>query len=115
MNFIIKLLITALVAYLLPHLLSGVHVAGFKAALLFSLLLAFFNVIVKPILIFFTLPVTIVTLGFFLLVINALMVMFADKFIDAVKVDGFWWAFLFSIILSVLTSFLHGLVEKKKE
>ena len=115
MNFIIKLLITAAVAYLLPHLLSGVHVSGFKAALLFSLLLAFLNVIVKPVLVFFSLPVTIVTLGLFLLVINALMIMFADRFIDGVRVDGFWWALLFSILLSVITSFLHGLVEKKKE
>ncbi|MFZ1530219.1 MAG: phage holin family protein [Ferruginibacter sp.] len=115
MNFIIKLLITAAVAYLLPHLLSGVHVDGFKAAIIFALILGFLNAIVKPILVFLTLPATIITLGLFLLVINALMVIFADKFIDGVRVDGFWWALLFSILLSVITSFLHGLVEKKKE
>ena len=114
-NFILKLLITAGVAYLLPHLLSGVHVSGFKAAIIFALVLGFLNAIVKPILVFLTLPATIITLGLFLLVINALMVMFADKFIDGVKVDGFWWALLFSILLSVITSFLYGLVEKKNE
>ena len=115
MNFLIKLLITAGVSYLLPHLLSGIQVSSFKAAILFALLLCILNLLIKPLLIILTLPVTIVTLGLFLLVINAAMVMLSAKFISGFHVDGFWWALLFSICLSLITSFLHSAIDNPRK
>lgn len=104
MNLIIRLLITAIVAYLLTKILPGVHFEGFSSAIIFAIVLGVLNIFVKPILSLFGLPLTIITLGFFALVINALIVMIADYFMDSMVVDGFWWAFIFSILLSLVTS-----------
>jgi putative membrane protein len=114
MNFIIRLLVTAAVAYGLAHILSGVHIPDFKDAVIFALVLAVLNAIVKPILILLTLPITILTLGLFLFVINALIILLADKAMDGVKVDGFLWALIFSLILSVISSVLQGMLTEKK-
>ncbi|MBK8710724.1 MAG: phage holin family protein [Niastella sp.] len=113
MNFIIRLLITAAVAYGLSAtgILSGIHIPGYKQALALALVLALLNVAIKPVLIILTLPITIVTLGLFLLVINAIIILLADKFLSGIKVDGFWWALIFSILLSAVSSFLYSLVK----
>src|SRR5215203_3617493 len=78
MNFLIRLLVTAVAAYILSKLLTGVHIANFTTAIIFALVLAVLNAIVKPLLIILTLPITIVTLGIFLFVINALIILLAD-------------------------------------
>lgn len=78
------------------------------------MVLAILNAIVKPILTILTLPITIVTLGLFLLVINALMILLADRFMDSLTVDGFWWALIYSILLSIVSGFVGGLVKDKK-
>lgn len=114
MNFIIRLLITAAVAYGLSSILSGVHIPDFKDALIFALVLALLNVFIKPILVILTLPISIVTLGLFLFVINAVIILLAAKFIDGIKIDGFWWALIFSLILSLISSFAYSLFEKKE-
>ena len=90
MNFILRLLITAAIAYVLSKILTGVHIDDYITAIIFALVLAVLNAIVKPILIILTLPITIITLGLFLFVINALIIIIADKFIDGIKVDGFF-------------------------
>lgn len=113
MNFIIRLLITAAVAYGLSMILSGVHIPDFKDALIFAIVLGLLNVFIKPLLIILTLPVSIVTLGLFLFVINALIILLADKLMDGLSVDGFWWALIFSLILSVVSSFAQSLLDKK--
>lgn len=113
MNFLIRILITALVAFGLSYLLDGVHIDAFTTALILALVLALLNVLVKPILIILTLPITILTLGLFLLVINALIIMLGARFIDGFKVDGFWWAMLFSILLSVVSSILYSAGKKE--
>lgn len=77
-----------------------------------AIVLALLNFTVKPILILFTLPVTILTLGFFLLVINAIIILLADTFVSGFNVNGFWVAMLFSIILAVTQSLLFGLIER---
>lgn len=115
MNFLIRLLLTAAAAYGLTHVLSGVHISDFTAAVIFALVLAALNALVKPVLIFLTIPITIVTLGLFLLVINALIILLADKLLDGLKVDGFWWAFIFSILLSVVSGFLNSFVGDKEQ
>jgi putative membrane protein len=104
MNLIIRLLITAIVAYLLTSVLPGVHFEGFSTAIIFAIVLGVLNIIVKPILSLFGLPLTIITLGLFALVINAVIILIADYFIDSMVVDGFWWALIFSVLLSFVTS-----------
>lgn len=109
MNLIIRLVITAIVAYLLTKILPGVHFEGFSTAIIFAIVLGVLNVIVKPILSLFGLPLTIITLGFFALVINALIILIADYFIDSMEINGFWWAFIFSILLSIITSLANSI------
>lgn len=114
MNFIIRLLVTAAVAYGLAHFLSGVHIPDFKDAVIFALVLAVLNAIIKPILVILTLPITIITLGLFLFAINAIIILLVDKAMDGVKIDGFMWALIFSLILSLISSLLQGLLTEKK-
>ena len=107
MNLIIRLLVTAAVAFGLSKILTGVHIPEFSTALIFAIVLGVLNLVVKPILKILGLPLTILTLGLFSLVINALVILIADYFIDSMNVDGFWWAFIFSIALSVISSLLN--------
>lgn len=108
MNFIIRLLISGIVAFGLSYLLPGVHIDSFSTALIVAIVLALLNTLLKPLLVLLTFPITIITLGLFLLVINALIIMLGSKLVEGFKVDGFWWAMLFSILLSVTTSILHS-------
>jgi len=111
MNFLVRILLIAAVSFGLAQLLGGIHVADFWTALVFAFVLALLNMFIKPLLILFTLPVTFVTLGLFLFVINALVVLLASKFVDGFSIDNFWWALLFSIILSIITS----AIDKKEK
>ena len=113
MNFLIRILVTALVAYGLTYILSGIHIDQFTTAILLAVVLAVLNAIIKPILIILTLPITIVTLGLFLFVINALIILLGSKLVDGFKVDGFWWALLFSILLSAVSSILYSAGKKE--
>lgn len=115
MNTIIKLLITALSAYGLTYVLSGVHVNDITSAIIFALVFGLINLIIKPIVKLFSLPLTLLTLGLFSLVINALMVLLADHFVDGINVDGFWWALIFSIALSIVTSIFEGIFIGKED
>ena len=114
MNFLIRLFITAVVAYFLAYFLPGIHFTGFGGAVIFSIVFGILNVIVKPILKVLGFPLTIITLGLFSLVINALVVLMADYFIDSMNIDGFLWAFIFSIALSFLTSLINGIFTSKE-
>ncbi len=113
MNLIIRLLVTAIVAYLLTLILPGVHFTGFGGAIIFAIVLGILNLIVKPVLHILGLPLTIITLGLFALVINAIIILIADYFIDSMNVDGFLWAFVFSILLSIVTSLANSFVSDK--
>jgi putative membrane protein len=90
-----------------------VHIPDFKDALILALVLALLNTFIKPILVILTFPITIVTLGLFLFVINAIIILLADKFLDGIRVDSFLWALLFSLLLSVVSSFAQSLFDKK--
>lgn len=107
MNIILRIIITAVVAFALSYVLSGVRLDSFVTALILAVVLGLLNLIVKPVLVILTLPITIFTFGLFLFVINALIILLAAKFVNGFRVDGFWWAMLFSLLLSVLTSFLY--------
>lgn len=115
MKTIIKLLITAISAYGLTYILSGVHVNDVKSALIFAVVFGLINLIIKPIVKLFSLPITLITLGLFSLIINALMVLLADYFVDGINIDGFWWALIFSVALSIVTSILEGIFIGKED
>lgn len=115
MKFIIKLLLNALAVVVLSKVLSGVSVDSYTTAIIVAVVLSVLNLLVKPFLILLTLPITIVTLGLFLLVVNALIILLADNLIDGFSVDGIWTAILFSILLSILQSILHSLLKKDKK
>lgn len=116
MKFIIQLVIVTLAVLISSYILPGVGIEGnnFLTALVVAAVLSFLNAVVKPIMIILTIPVTIFTFGFFLLVINALMILIAAKIVDGFHVEGFWYALLFSFILSIVTSILEG-VKKRDE
>ncbi len=111
MNFIIRLLITAISAFLLSKILTGVHFNTFGSTIIFAIVLGILNVFVKPILSILSLPITIITLGLFSFVINALMILLTDYFMNSMQVDGFLWALLFSILLSLVTSAFSTIFE----
>lgn len=113
MGLIIRLLVTAIVAFFLTKILSGVHFDSFGSALVFALVLGVLNLIVTPILKILGLPLTILTLGLFSLVINALVVLLAANFVSGMSIDGFGWAFIFSIALSLITSLVSSVVTPK--
>lgn len=115
MNWIIRLLLNGLAVVLSAYLLPGVEVDSYGTALLVALILAVVNVIVKPVLIILTIPITILTLGLFLLVINAALILFVENLVTGFTVDGFWWALLFSLILSIFNSLFNDLAGKRRE
>ncbi|TYP92187.1 putative membrane protein [Fodinibius salinus] len=99
---ILSLLINTVGIFLIGSLLKGVHLNSFFTALATVILLAIVNTFVKPIISFLALPLTIITFGLFILVINAFMLMIVDGLLDGLKIDHWGWALLFSLILSVL-------------
>jgi putative membrane protein len=113
MRLIFQLLLTAVVVLVLAEVLPGVGVDTFTTSIIVAVVLALLNVLVKPILVFLTLPATIVTFGLFLLVINAVIILLVDWLIPGFAVDGFWWALLFSLLLTIAQSILFRLTEKK--
>jgi len=115
MRFLIRIVVIAAVAYGLAHVLTGVHIDTFWTAVVFAAVLAILNIFVRPLLILFTLPVTILTLGLFLFVINAIVVLLASKFVHGITIAGFGWALLFSFILSLVGSVLDKELERDKK
>lgn len=113
MRMILKLLLTALAVVILAYILPGVAVASYWSAVWVAIALGLIRVIIKPIMVILTLPITIVTLGLFLLVINAAVVLLADYFVSGFDVSGFWYALLFSLLLSVLESVFFKMLEKE--
>jgi putative membrane protein len=111
MNFLVRLLISTLAVILSAYILPGVAVDSFMTAIIVAVILSLLNVIVKPILVILTIPFTIFTLGLFLLVINAIIILMTDWIIDGFVVNGFWYALLFSIVLSIINSLLGGSKE----
>ncbi|MEI7661304.1 MAG: phage holin family protein [Bacteroidota bacterium] len=110
MPFLPKLFITSVAILLAGYLLPGIHVSTFWTALLVALVLSFLNLFLKPLMVILTIPFTILSFGLFLLVINALIIMIAGAWVKGFVVDGFWWALIFSILLSIISSLLEKLV-----
>tara|TARA_R110002124_G_scaffold287364_1_gene474044 strand:- start:79793 stop:80137 length:345 start_codon:yes stop_codon:yes gene_type:complete len=114
MKLILKLLLTAIAVVILAKILPGVAVDGYGSAILVAVVLGILRLIVKPVLIILTLPVTIITLGLFLLFINAFIILLADYFIGGFAVQNVWWALLFSLLLSFFQSILFSVFDKKE-
>lgn len=109
-KWISKTLLSAAAVFFVSWLLPGVTMQeSYSYAILVALALSVLNTFVKPILVVLTLPATILSLGLFMLVINAGIILLADWWLDGFTVDSFWWALLFSAMLSVINSFLNKL------
>jgi len=113
MGFLLKLLVTSLAVFFSAYILPGVYLAGFPTAILVALLLGFLNAFLKPILVILTIPITLITFGLFLLVINAVIIKLADYALEGFSVNSFLTAVLFSIIVSVVTWLLEAIANPK--
>jgi putative membrane protein len=109
MNILVRLIISTLSVFGGAYLLPGVHIKNFTTAIAVAVVLALLNAFVKPILIMLTIPVTIITLGLFLLVINAAMILLCSKLVNGFSVDGWLYAMLYSMLISVISGTLSSL------
>ncbi|MEZ4968782.1 MAG: phage holin family protein [Flavobacteriaceae bacterium] len=114
MNLILRVLLSAIAVVILAKILPGVGVDSYTTAIIVAIVLSLLNFIVKPILVILTLPVTILTLGLFLLIINAIIILLTDYFIDGFQVNNIWWALLFSLLLSLLQSIFYSFLNDNK-
>ena len=112
MSILVKWLLSSVAVLLAAYLLPGVSVTSFGTALIVAAILALLNAILRPILVVLTIPITILTLGLFLLVINALIILLTDSLISGFEVSNFWWALLFSFLLSILGALFDDVAER---
>lgn len=113
MKTLIHFVVSALAILITSYILPGVHVDGIFAAFVLAVVLGAINLVLRPVLVMLTLPITIITLGLFVLVINALLVLLASYIVPGFIVDGFLWAFLFGIVLAAVNSVL-GMMESEE-
>jgi putative membrane protein len=110
-QIIARWIINALSLYIVAQILPGIHLSDFGSALIAVLIIGLVNALIKPVLFLLTLPVTVITLGLFSFVLNALMLMLASSITPGFKIDGFGTALLGSILLSIVTTILQSLVK----
>jgi putative membrane protein len=115
MKLLTKIALSALITFILSKILTGVRIDSIFTAIIFAIALSILDAFVKPIIVFLTLPATLITLGLFLFVINAIVVLLADRFVDGIKIDGFWWAMIFSITLSVFDTAIQKTLDSSKK
>ena len=113
-RFFLKTMVTAVAVLVASYMLSGVSVDSTVTAILVAIVLGLLNAFIKPILIVLTIPITIFTLGLFLLVINILIVKWASDIVPGFKVNGWFWALLFSLIVSFVSSIIERLINAQK-
>ncbi|MEI7447208.1 MAG: phage holin family protein [Burkholderiales bacterium] len=110
MRLLLGWAINAGVLLLLPYLIPAVHVASFWTALWVALVLGLLNLVVRPVLVLLTLPITVLTLGLFLFLINGLMFWLVSRMLSGFEVTGFWWAVLAALVYSVVSSAVSSLL-----
>jgi len=113
MKIILRLVLTAFAVFLISNFLNGVIVTDLNAALYVAIVLGLLRIVIRPILIFLTFPITIITLGLFLFVINTIIILLTDFFVDGFQVDGFWTALVFSLLLSGAQSILYSFLKEE--
>lgn len=106
-KWILKILVCAVNVFILAYILPGIEIKDMFTALVVAVILSFLDAIIKPLLVLLTLPATILTLGLFLFVINACIILIDAHFVGGFKVESFWHALLFSVLLSFFNSFVH--------
>jgi putative membrane protein len=114
MKLIIRLLVSAAVTFILAQILPGVHVNSYGTAIWFAIVLGLLNVFLKPFLILLTLPLTLITFGLFLFVINTITVLLASDWVNGFKIDSFGWGLLFSLLLTIITSLLFSEEDRQQ-
>ncbi len=110
MTLLLVWLLNAVALLVVAYLLPGITVASFGSALIAALVLGLLNSLVKPVLVLLTLPITIVTLGLFLIVLNALLFWFTGSVLKGFHVNGFWWAVIGALLYSLISGLLSGIV-----
>ncbi|NYT60467.1 phage holin family protein [Alcaligenaceae bacterium] len=110
MELLLVWILNAVALLIVAYILPGITVASFGSALIAALVLGLLNTLVKPVLILLTLPITIITLGLFLLVLNALVFWFAGSVLKGFQVNGFWWAVLGAVVYSIVSGLLSRLL-----
>ncbi|WBX76080.1 phage holin family protein [Tenacibaculum ovolyticum] len=115
MKLFLKILLTALAVIILANILPGITINSYTTAVIVAITISLLNMFVRPLLVFFTLPATIITLGLFLFVINAVIILLAGNLVTGFVVNGFFTAFLFSVLLSIFRSFLFSLLKEDKK
>jgi len=113
MQFLVKIVLSSFSVMVASWLLQGVVIRDYLSALLVAFVLALLNMVLKPILVILTIPVTIFTFGLFLLVINGLIALIAGNLVDGFYIAGFWWAVGFSIIVSAI-NYLININDKQR-
>jgi putative membrane protein len=108
--FLLHWAITAFALWVASHVFKGIQFSSTSSLVVSALLLGLANAIVRPLLVFLTLPLTVLTFGLFLLVINALMLLLVARLVEGFKVAGFWTAFWASLFMSVLSIVLGAFV-----
>lgn len=111
MQFIVNLLVNGFAVFVTGYLLKGVRIDSFFTAIIVSVVLGIINTLIKPILIIFTLPFNILTLGLFTFIINGFLIILVSKIVPGFYVNGFVTAILFSLVLSVINWFLQALTK----
>ena len=113
MKFFLTWLLTAVSLFITAYIVPGIVVSGFTAAAVAAVILGLVNAFVKPILVIFTLPLTILTLGLFLLVVNAISLGLVGYFTPGFDVNGFLPAIIGSIVLSIVSGFLNNQFQEE--
>jgi putative membrane protein len=114
MRFLLRLVVNAVAVFLAANLVPGIHVTGTAAALLAGLILGLVNAVIKPILFVLTLPFTILTLGLFIFVVNAICLALVAWLVPGFSIAGFGAAFLGALVISAVNWLLHGLLNEKR-
>jgi len=114
-KYFLKIFLTAIAVIVLSKLLPGIYIDSYWVAIIVALVLSLLNFFIKPVLVLFTLPVTIITLGFFLLIINAIIIMLTDTLIKGFDVKSIFWALAFSLLLSLFQSILFSIFKGDKK
>jgi putative membrane protein len=109
MNALWSLLLSTLAVLATAYILPGVHVSGFFTAFVVAIILGIVSAFVFPLLLLITLPINILTLGLFTFVLIALLVMGVSSIVPGFKIDGFWWALAFALVLTIINSFIHAI------
>ncbi len=107
--------VTSLSLWVASLMFHGISFSSKKSLLISALLLGLVNAVVKPVIIILTIPLTLITFGFFLLVINALMMMLVSALVPGFRVSGFWTAFFASIVVTIVSLFIGTMVFQSEE